>query len=253
MPFTVTHVLAVVPVHYYYRRFLFSALAIGAMIPDLPMFFPLSSYTFSHSLIGLFLFCLPLGMFAYYFYEMVLKCFVIDILPVKYASRLQGYRVFYPTTTATQFCLIVTAILIGSLTHLIWDAFTHQSGWMVLRMPKLQAMIGLFSWQLPLYKIIQYGSSIVGLPLLAILAYRSIHRLPAAAIEKANIISIKIKLPLFIGILLAPFLLGSYHALQHQSLYVSIGFTIRESIGFALMLLSIYAVSYRLIASRRSV
>ena len=90
MPFTPTHIAAILPIAAIRRRELpFSALAIGAMLPDLPLFLPRISryavdlhdssfastwlraaydilfqvnYYQMHSIPGLLTICLPLGM-----------------------------------------------------------------------------------------------------------------------------------------------------------------------------------------------
>ena len=64
MPFTPTHTLAVIPIWSWcpgaYSR---SALVIGCMIPDLPVLLPINvSYTTTHSLPGVVVACVPLGI-----------------------------------------------------------------------------------------------------------------------------------------------------------------------------------------------
>jgi Domain of unknown function (DUF4184) len=56
------------------------------------------------------------------------------------------------------------SIAIGGISHILWDDFTHSTGWFVLRFPLLQSKIG----SLPLYKLLQYGSGIFGLFALSI-------------------------------------------------------------------------------------
>jgi hypothetical protein len=64
VPFTPTHIAAILPVAAAAPRpFPFSALVVGSMIPDLPLFVTLPvTYATTHSITGLFLACLPLGM-----------------------------------------------------------------------------------------------------------------------------------------------------------------------------------------------
>ena len=62
MPFTVSHAAAVLPLKN--SRLPLAALMVGSMSPDFAYFLPaaLSARTASHSLPGIFLFCLPAGL-----------------------------------------------------------------------------------------------------------------------------------------------------------------------------------------------
>ncbi|MDQ0094694.1 hypothetical protein J2T21_002587 [Paeniglutamicibacter psychrophenolicus] len=57
------------------------------------------------------------------------------------------------------------SLLIGLLTHLVWDSFTHSTGWVVLQFPVLsiEPLAGI-----PVYRILQHCSSLAGLALLAL-------------------------------------------------------------------------------------
>jgi hypothetical protein len=50
------------------------------------------------------------------------------------------------------------ALLLGSLTHVVWDAFTHVNGWAVERLPVLRADFG----PLPVYRWAQYLNGVLG-------------------------------------------------------------------------------------------
>ena len=95
MPFTPTHVLAVLPIRSICKQLSLTALVIGSIIPDFPLFYPILSYDFSHSLVGLLGYCLPSGLLVYYLYELVGKVFVIDLSPMWVKSRINSYRSSY--------------------------------------------------------------------------------------------------------------------------------------------------------------
>ena len=137
MPFTPTHILAVLPVHFSYRKLLLPALAIGSMIPDFVMFFPISDYHFSHSLVGLFACCLPMGMVVYYLWEWFGKEFAITLSPERIQYRINDYRRSKPRFGFIDILLTAIAIIIGSITHVVWDAFTHKGEWGVELIPYL--------------------------------------------------------------------------------------------------------------------
>jgi len=69
MPFTPTHVLAILPIRLGCKQLSLVALVIGSMIPDFALFYAIVPYDSSHSLEGLFGYCLPIGLWVYYLYE----------------------------------------------------------------------------------------------------------------------------------------------------------------------------------------
>lgn len=94
MPFTPTHVLAVLPIRMACKQLSLSALVIviGSIVPDFALFYLIIPYSFSHSPGGLFGYCLPIGLVVYYLYELVGKVIVIDLSPMWVKSRINSYR-----------------------------------------------------------------------------------------------------------------------------------------------------------------
>ena len=182
MPFTPTHVLAVVPLRR--TRLPFAALAVGSMVPDLPIFVHfLPSYRTAHSLPGLFTACLPLGTALWLAWELVLREPAVALLPEWVRRRLGADR---PAPDARTVLPAAAAVLLGAATHLFWDAFTHGGRWGVRLVPWLNTEFVPPAWLpdgLPPvvhgYRVAQYASSAVGLPLLAWLAHRRLRGTPA--------------------------------------------------------------------------
>ncbi len=52
-------------------------------------------------------------------------------------------------------------------THLLWDSFTHNDGWMVHRMSALSAPVVIGSYNGTVCHVLQYVSSVIGLAVLA--------------------------------------------------------------------------------------
>ncbi|GGZ68870.1 DUF4184 family protein [Streptomyces echinoruber] len=70
----------------------------------------------------------------------------------------------------------VSAVL-GALTHVVWDAFTHVGRWGVRLFPVLdQPVAGV-----PLYSQLQYGTSLLGAAVVAVFAAHALRRAPAVA------------------------------------------------------------------------
>ncbi|MER6100913.1 DUF4184 family protein [Streptomyces sp. NPDC001832] len=57
----------------------------------------------------------------------------------------------------------VLSAVIGSVTHVVWDAFTHHDRWGVRLVPVLDGNVG----GLPVFQLVQYGSSAAALAVLA--------------------------------------------------------------------------------------
>ena len=244
MPFTPTHILAIIPIFYINRRFSLVALAIGTMIPDFPMFFPFSSYDFSHSLVGLVFYCVPVGFILYFLFESIGKQFVIDISPQWVRSRLIPYRHNRPSLYFINILLLASAFFIGSASHLIWDSFTHHWGWGVITFPFLQQTIDIFSFSIAYYKLIQYGSTFIGFPLLLIIGIIYLLKFESKKlITNYNFSKIKIY-SITLSFLLIPIILSIYYWWHKLSLFTIISYTIPESIGVGITLFFIYALLY---------
>ena len=166
MPFTLSHPAAVVPLTK--RGLVFSALVVGSLAPDLPYFVPLLHQSgFSHTPMGVLLFCLPAGLAAVGLFHYLIKDPMLSLLPRAHQQRL------YPATQGFSFGpprrmgLIVLSLLLGSGSHILWDAFTHLKAWMVQRFEILRLPVLIVcSETLQLYNILQHGSSLVGALLL---------------------------------------------------------------------------------------
>ncbi|MFJ5306045.1 DUF4184 family protein [Streptomyces sp. NPDC088350] len=65
--------------------------------------------------------------------------------------------------------------VLGALTHVVWDAFTHHDRWGVRLFPVLDQVVG----GSPLFLFLQYGSSVLGALLIAAFVLRALRRVPA--------------------------------------------------------------------------
>lgn len=180
MPFTPSHIAAVVPLiaSSRVRRWLDPwALAVGAMVPDLPLFLGvlpiLPDYDHWHSLHGVLTIdvvtvILVLGLFQEVFREPL-----IALLPPGLAGRAATLRpVFRPLP-------VVSGAVVGAFTHVFWDSFTHSYslqiwGWAWLD----HEVFGVIR----AFRLLQYGSSAVGLAIVAWWAWRALNRMEAAAV-----------------------------------------------------------------------
>jgi hypothetical protein len=110
---------------------------------------------FGHTLVGLFAFCLPVGLATYAAYERIVRPAIVRLLPPGLQSSLR------PVRRALVGAAI--AILIGAISHIVWDDFTHEYGWAVVRLPALrEPVFAAIAPRLRWFKVLQHGSTVVG-------------------------------------------------------------------------------------------
>jgi hypothetical protein len=169
MPFTFAHPAAAVPLAGPMGRVgVLSALVIGSMAPDFAFLFPMGVMRAeSHSLGGLFWYCLPVGLICYLLYHLLMKRPIIHLLPPASFARLARYATSDWALRADTLLPVLVSILVGAITHLAWDSFTHRGSWGVRHMAFLQLHLytGGGFW-IYLYTALQWFSSVLGLALL---------------------------------------------------------------------------------------
>jgi hypothetical protein len=166
MPFTVSHIAAVLPGYRpLTRAHVFTAAVIGSMVPDFGLLVPgFMARWQTHSLSGLFTFCLPVGLTAYWLTLLLIRPAVIEVAPDGAYVRLRAADPPASIRQPRTWLYAAAALLLGAATHLIWDAFTHENARGVRMIPFLTdygpEMAG---HALHLYRWLQYGSSVLGL------------------------------------------------------------------------------------------
>jgi len=185
VPFTISHAAAVLPLQRFGKLHLpLTALMVGSMAPDCA--YPFSheaSRALTHSISGLFIFCLPTGLAVWLFYVALLEKTTITLLPDRWHTRFAHTEAI----TASLIFRACLAIVVGAATHLLWDAFTHRGTLITNAIPVLQGPTPGFSW-LPIYHVLHFLSTVVGLVILAFWL-RHLHRQPARSLIRPYEIS----------------------------------------------------------------
>jgi len=170
MPFTLSH--AVVALPFIRTPLVPAAIAIGAMAPDLPLFTRglVVDYSVTHDLRWLPATVL-LSLVLLLIWRIVLRPACRLLAPRFIGARLpqnwdSGPRAAVREAfgSASRVILLLVALAVGVLTHIVWDAFTHEGRAGLVLIPALDEPWG------PLlgYKWLQYGSGIGGVAVLAI-------------------------------------------------------------------------------------
>lgn len=165
MPFTFSHPAIVLPLKYLPKRLVsMTGLIIGSMAPDFEYFIRMKVESiYSHTVMGMLWFDLPLGLILAFLYHNIIRNSLIDNLPFQLKKRLYGFKKFEWTNYFQKnFIVVFLSLLIGISSHILWDSFTHRSGYFVILIPDLSYVTTLFNFQLPFYKILQHLSSLIG-------------------------------------------------------------------------------------------
>ena len=164
MPWTFAHPAAVLPLRSVFRsRLSFCALVVGSMTPDFGFY--VGSFAIArkaHTLWGLLIICLPLGL-ALLAIIRVLHRPIGGLLPFPHRQRVLSLAPLLSLRSPSVCFWASCALLVGALTHIVWDSFTHQSGYFVLQWPILQDkafFIGKKGFEL--YEVLQDVSSVLG-------------------------------------------------------------------------------------------
>lgn len=166
---TLAHPAAVLPLR---RAGLpLSALAIGSMAPDLPVFVrDWSFYHFTHGLAGIVTFDLAVTLVTLLAWDRLVRDALVDLSPDAVRLRLPARR----RLGVRAWLLAPLAAVVGSLSHVAWDLFTHRGRWGEQHIGWLAAQHG------PLLGLewAQHVSGVLGLALVLLYAGAQVLRAP---------------------------------------------------------------------------
>ena len=160
MPTPIAHPAAAIP--FTKVGLVFSALVAGSLSPDFGYFVPWSTSFYMYTIPGLLLFDVPVGLVLLLLFHVFVKWPLLSLLPISLQRRLYQHAQGFSFGPPKRFFLIVLSVLVGSITHVIWDSFTHVYGWMVEEFAFLSIRVG----GVPLYTLLQNLGSLVGIGLL---------------------------------------------------------------------------------------
>jgi hypothetical protein len=175
MPFTISHVAAILPLSRPLARWrLLSATIIGSMVPDFGFLTPWRpSRIETHSAVALLTFCLPVGLATFWIFQQSIKGPIMAVLPNSAYARWRRFGVPADIGSLKQWLLAAVGVLVGAVTHLVWDGFTHEGARGVRMIPVLDdPVVDIAGHRLAGPRLLQDLSSLVGLAIvLAVVAY----------------------------------------------------------------------------------
>ena len=186
MPFTFSHPAIVLPLSYLPRQcFSLTGLIIGSLVPDFEYFLRMRIQSdYSHTIDGLFWFDLPLALFLAFIFHNIVRDKLFDNLPQFFNVRFSQFKQFdWSAYFRKNWFVVVISVIIGTASHIFWDSFTHHHGYFVQKIQTLQNSVALFGKQIPILKILQHSSTLIGAAIIAFAVYK----LPTKETEKISI------------------------------------------------------------------
>jgi hypothetical protein len=165
MPFTFSHPAIVLPLGYLPNKWVsLTGLVIGSLTPDFEYFLRMRIQSdYSHTVGGIFLFDLPLGILLAFIFHNIVRSSLIENLPDFLKARFLIFERFrWNQYFKKNYFVVIISILIGAASHILWDGFTHHGGYFVEKLPALADTYKIFGLEMPLLKILQHSSTIIG-------------------------------------------------------------------------------------------
>ena len=209
MPFTLAHPAAVWPLKRI-RAFAVIPLVVGSLTPDLASYLPNAHALInSHSVRGTVILDLPLG---YALLLLLVGLRNMMVTPLWQPHRRFISDAFSKYASASLWWLqALPSLLIDSWTHIVWDSFTHENHFMVRRLPILRQTMSIDGdHPVYLYRILQYGCSLLGM---AVVIWWYVHALRSSASATKTDASGKSRMYWIIFIAAAALITGLVNAL----------------------------------------
>lgn len=155
-----------------------SALILGSMIPDFEFFLKMrTGENIGHHWYGVLLFDIPLSILCCYVFHNLLRNMLIDQSPQWFYQRLCKWKEFDWNNYAKKNSItVLLSVILGIISHLFLDAFTHEDGFFVEQITFLKSEVIFFGIRTTVYMLLQVSESLAGL----YLVYRFIEYLPVS-------------------------------------------------------------------------
>jgi len=168
MPFTPAHPAIVLPL-LRSKYFSATALIVGSMAPDFEYFFKMDvNGEHGHTLGGIFYFDLPVTLFLAFVFHRMVKDNLINNLPSFLQTKFSDVKQLdFENYLRKHWVIFITSAILGSLSHIFWDSFTHLKGFFVQHLDFYKGTVVPFDGvKYPLYYALQHLSTYTGLTIL---------------------------------------------------------------------------------------
>jgi hypothetical protein len=167
MPFTLSHVISIVPIYRYFKKyFSISGLIMGSMAPDFEFFLRITLFgVWGHTFKGIFFFNLPISILLIFIFHIWVRDALITYLPNSISKKYIRYFKFdWLKYFKKNYFKVIVSIFVGILTHFACDNLTHEPNYISpLYFQTLENKLQFLGFELPVYGLLQIISSILGL------------------------------------------------------------------------------------------
>ena len=174
MPWTFAHPAAILPLRRFCPKYLsLAGLIIGSISPDFGYYVGyLSLLSKAHTPIGIISICVPVSLLLIVFVRLLHR-YGAELLPTPHRQAILSITPIAITESISDFFCLIVSIVIGAVTHIAWDSFTHATGYARVFIPSLQIPLFTLSGKtIYLYSILQHISTAFGIVILVI-TYRA--------------------------------------------------------------------------------
>lgn len=167
MPFTFSHPALIIPLLHAQKRFRWlsaTGLITGSIAPDFEKFFKLDLASgYSHTLASIFYFSCPVSLALAFLFHLVVRRPLLAHLPEWLRRRVFQYALFnWPLHFRQHYVGVLLSIVLGAVSHLLWDSFTHPNYVMVKFLPWMATPVLFGGREVPLYQVSGLVSTVLG-------------------------------------------------------------------------------------------
>lgn len=194
-------------------------MVVGSMAPDFYYFALVPDVLrFGHTLKGLFVFCIPLGLALLWLFHSVLKKPLLALAPAHLRNRMSPETMKFSFWPASRMAWILISMVIGWMTHVAWDSFTHENGYITDHWLALQSRT-IFWPHMHFFSSLQFLSSGLGLLLLGIAYLKWVKRTPVVERSVVSPIMPAARNVIVVAACLAAIVFGVMNGMQFAERY----------------------------------
>lgn len=226
MPFTFSHPALVLPFYKKENKYTsidMTGLVLGSMAPDMEYYIlNLPTTTMGHTIYGFLTLNLFLCIIWAYIFHFIIKKPFISNMPTPFDIWLYPiYKSKFKLNGIKQLIIFIYSAIIGMVTHIFIDGFTHSNTFFTRTIPILRENINFSGNIMPNYYFLQIMTSIIGLILIVLFLYNNRNKIIPT--EKFYLVPLKEKLKFYLSILVLTIIfiiINPYMYLGYLSVYV---------------------------------
>ncbi len=164
MPFTFVHPAVFIPLKEKWKKYFnLTGLVLGSMAPDFEYFLKFKpSAVIGHSVLGFMMLNLPLCfLIAFLFHKFIKRPLILSMLSPFDRWFYYMAQKEWKINSFKAVLIFIYSSLIGMISHVFLDAFTHESGRFVEILTVLSTNLHMFGYSVPVYKILQHGCTVI--------------------------------------------------------------------------------------------